>query len=441
MDAVQDAAEKRLERIGRAHLQATRDLTAQIEKIIGRYAQRFQLTREEAEARLKQPFDEDSRAYGYRMSRAEAMRKAAQEQAQKLEELTRREMDAQWVYTARESARRAESLLDGMGFSTPDTGGFQQALDTRWAGQSYSESIWRNTQSLAETLEREVTAAFLSGKSNAAIGQAIMNRFSVSFRQAERLVRTETSYVCNQAAIDRYKDAGFKHFEFLTAKDSRTCKVCAGHDGWVHALRDAKPGENMPPLHPNCRCTVLPVVPETAYNERKTPLQEDAQRDTIKAQGSDEMNIRMPINSPIEQRNTGKGNPNAILISGRPLNNRQQRLLERLPDYDARITVPKGDISMRDLSALTAETGCEYAMFTKGNERLIVRGNERMTNIGPEEAREMAGVGWRWSGHTHPGTDDLCLFASDGDLRVLEAFMQKQSVIYNSKCAFLKFWR
>ena len=34
------------------------------------------------------------------------------------------------------------------------------------------------------------------------------------------------------------------------------------------------------------------------------------------------------IDFPIDQRNTGKGNPNAILHSGRPLNNRQQKFLD-----------------------------------------------------------------------------------------------------------------
>ena len=55
MDAVQDAADVRIRRIGRAHLQAVRDLTAQVEKIIGTYAKRMHLTREEAEKALRAP--------------------------------------------------------------------------------------------------------------------------------------------------------------------------------------------------------------------------------------------------------------------------------------------------------------------------------------------------------------------------------------------------
>jgi hypothetical protein len=45
------------------------------------------------------------------------------------------------------------------------------------------------------------------------------------------------------------------------------------------------------------------------------------------------MNINN-IDSPIEQRNTGKGNPSAIIHADRPLNNRQKKLLNRLSEYN-----------------------------------------------------------------------------------------------------------
>ncbi len=51
--------------------------------------------------------------------------------------------------------------------------------------------------------------------------------------------------------------------------------------------------------------------------------------------------IEKPIEFSIEQRNTGKGNPNAILQIDRPLNNRQQKLLEQLTGFDSQVIVPK----------------------------------------------------------------------------------------------------
>ena len=87
---------------------------------------------------------------------------------------------------------------------------------------------------------------------------------------------------------------------------------------------------------------------------------------------------------------------------------------------------------MRDLAALTASTGDEFAMFTRKGERLIVRGNGYMTNIDIEAAQKMAAKGYRWSGHTHPGMDVNVRTASPGDYTILQAFRQKYSVIYDA---------
>ncbi|MGN0468923.1 MAG: hypothetical protein ACI4GY_09390 [Acutalibacteraceae bacterium] len=143
--------------------------------------------------------------------------------------------------------------------------------------------------------------------------------------------------------------------------------------------------------------------------------------------------IEKPIGFPIEQRNTGKGNPNAVLTFDVELNNRQKKILEALPDYNSRVTVKKNNVNMKDLAALTAVTGDEFAMFTKGNERLIIRGNEYMVDVTVELAEEMNKNGFKWSGHTHPGNTLFCLNASDGDSKILAHFKQDISSIYNSK--------
>lgn len=145
------------------------------------------------------------------------------------------------------------------------------------------------------------------------------------------------------------------------------------------------------------------------------------------------------IDSPIEQRNTAKGNPNAILQIGRPLNNRQQRLLENLNEYDSKIIVNKKTVNMKDLSAMTAFTGDEFALFTKGGERLVIRGNANSVNIDSEKAAELSKQGYKWSGHTHPGVEKNCSMPSAGDKEILKCFKQKMSVIYDSKGQYRTF--
>ena len=147
------------------------------------------------------------------------------------------------------------------------------------------------------------------------------------------------------------------------------------------------------------------------------------------------------IESPIEQRHTGKGNPNAILHFDVELNNRQQSVLDALPGFNSRIVVKKDSVNMADLSALTAKTGDEFALFTKSGERMVVRGNQFMVEITPEEAHAMGKEGYVWSGHTHPGVDFNVLQPSAGDYAILNQFQQDNSSIYNSAGQYLIFER
>ena len=158
--------------------------------------------------------------------------------------------------------------------TTPDLRGMLQTMDTVWAGGNYSARIWKNTERLAETLSSEIEAAFLSGKSVRRMADTIMERFGVGYRTAECLVRTETSYVQNRTAARSYEDAGCTEYEVLTAQDRRTCQYCAKQNGKRYLLATMQAGENAPPFHPNCRCTILPVVGEDKQLAKKAGPEE-----------------------------------------------------------------------------------------------------------------------------------------------------------------------
>lgn len=121
---------------------------------------------------------------------------------------------------------------------------------------------------------------------------------------------------------------------------------------------------------------------------------------------------------------------------GKPLTNRQQRLLDELPNAGSRAVVRKDGVSMRDLAALTAKTGVEFALFTCGPKRLVVRGDARGVYLEETEVERLIAQGYKWSGHTHPGDS---LIQSEGDEEVLRMFPQCASVIYNMKGEFNRF--
>lgn len=139
---------------------------------------------------------------------------------------------------------------------------------------------------------------------------------------------------------------------------------------------------------------------------------------------------------------SSRGNPAAIVHFGEGLSAKQERILELLPEYDSRVNLPKNSVTMRDLAALTAKTGDEFALFRRPDGCYVIRGNATSVNIHDDDARMLSRLGYRWTGHTHPGADEYCLAPSGGDYRILDCFEnQESSSIWNSMGKHREFWR
>ena len=88
-----------------------------------------------------------------------------------------------------------------------------------------------------------------------------MNRCGVGAFEARRLVRTETTCVANMAELYGYKELDIDEYEFSACLDSRTSDLCRELDGKVFKRNSAQAGVNLPPMHPFCCSTTLPVLP------------------------------------------------------------------------------------------------------------------------------------------------------------------------------------
>jgi len=133
------------------------------------------------------------------------------------------------------------------------------------------------------------------------------------------------------------------------------------------------------------------------------------------------------IEKPIEL-----SHPAEVALGGKELSPRQQKILDELPESGSRCIFRKNDVKMVDLSALTAKTGDEFAMFTRKGERLIVRGSPERVPLSYDDITVLKNDGYRWSGHIHPGISDVDLLESGGDLIALRQFDQTRSIIYNA---------
>ena len=115
-----------------------------------------------------------------------------------------------------------------------------------------------------------------------------------------------------------------------------------------------------------------------------------------------------------------------IVYRKRSLNNRQQNILSQLQKSGDSVIVRKKDFSLTDLSAVTAYTHNEFAVFTNGGRRMIIRGDSMKVPVGPSIAKEFSAKGWRWSAHSHPGISDVILEESVQDRIILREFMNQE---------------
>ena len=134
----------------------------------------------------------------------------------------------------------------------------KMALEQEWSGANYSSRIWSNIDNLAKAIKNEVVVGLNKGINYRTMSQNISKKFDTSYKNAERLVRTETAHIQNQATLMGYKDSGVVKYEFLAVLDSRTSHTCASLNGEVFKTENAMEGENYPPMHPRCRSTTVP---------------------------------------------------------------------------------------------------------------------------------------------------------------------------------------
>lgn len=132
-----------------------------------------------------------------------------------------------------------------------------EVASRKWDGSNYSSRIWKNTDELAKRLGQLFTAKELTSMQELDMARKIAEEFGTSMFNAKRLIRTESAYVVNQVRIDRWKARGVKEYQFKAVIDNRTSKICREMNDKVFEVAKAKPGVNLPPMHPFCRSVAV----------------------------------------------------------------------------------------------------------------------------------------------------------------------------------------
>ncbi len=130
------------------------------------------------------------------------------------------------------------------------------------------DAEWAIDETTRDFLRGAVTDAITGGWSNAKLATAIEDSYGFSEERAMTIARTETQMAANSGALTGYKASGVvERKQWATAEDDLVEEECLDNaaagpngDGVLDLDDDYPSGDEAPPAHPNCRCTIVPIV-------------------------------------------------------------------------------------------------------------------------------------------------------------------------------------
>lgn len=132
---------------------------------------------------------------------------------------------------------------------------------------TFSERIWSQQDLLKNDLYGILSTALIQGRNPREFIPKVRKSFDVTRYQAERLLRTELTRVRIQAQAESYEANGIDEYEYVACGLRDVCPICKVLDKQVFKLKDMEPGENAPPMHPNCHCSTAPYSDRKVYEK------------------------------------------------------------------------------------------------------------------------------------------------------------------------------
>jgi SPP1 gp7 family putative phage head morphogenesis protein len=270
--------------LNRMYQKASKELQDEIFEFYGKYATDNNISKSEAKKRLRgtdlSDYQENARKYREEARDNPELLERLNEQyvSSKVTRLEALYLEVVYVtgvlngemqllfsdYLKRVAQHSYSKVMGGLSDSTLSPHVLEQIISQPWDGYNYSEALWGNTDHLAQNLKDTLLNGFIKGHHPRQMAQGIRKEYGVARSRAETLVRTDGTHVVNNASMRRYKDAGLTKYKIHVHIDDRTTKICRNvHQAdEEYLISEAKPGINLPPLHYNCRSTVIPLEEE-----------------------------------------------------------------------------------------------------------------------------------------------------------------------------------
>lgn len=136
----------------------------------------------------------------------------------------------------------------------------EDIIKANWSGATFSERIWHNREMLVFRAKETLSKGLIRGESYHNMADELSRSLSSSYSNTRRLVETEVQVAQIKANVDNYRNNEIDKVEISSILDDRICSHCEDKDGSIVSLDSAVIGGELPPYHPLCRCTTIPII-------------------------------------------------------------------------------------------------------------------------------------------------------------------------------------
>lgn len=141
-----------------------------------------------------------------------------------------------------------------------------EMVGMKWVGGELVQNPaaeWQITEGTRDMIRAQVVEAMQNGDSVQELAGRLKKSHAFSNARARTIARTETAIADNTGNLIGWEETGLVAGKrWITAEDDKVSEICNtnGKMGVIGLHEHFAHGGMTPPAHPNCRCTVVPVL-------------------------------------------------------------------------------------------------------------------------------------------------------------------------------------
>jgi SPP1 gp7 family putative phage head morphogenesis protein len=116
-----------------------------------------------------------------------------------------------------------------------------------------TQRLYRHSEDFRNRASAVVEQGLIQGWGAAKVAGVLRSELGTTKSKTETIARTEILSSLNDAAQQTYQDNDIELVQLIATADDRLCPTCSFRNGFVYPV-----GKIRVPLHPRCRCYVLP---------------------------------------------------------------------------------------------------------------------------------------------------------------------------------------